>query len=772
MSGTGSQVLPTLASQPMPRRVRDLLESILKVASFDLQRGISAAIIDFEQQLHRHIERTANGADRQRLQQGRAAVERSHGDLARFFLNAVEAELANLHAPQIVRGHLKTLYRTGDELALVNDHEIEETSALTDAATRAELQNSLPLFLLGQRFGVLAARPAFDAETLPIGPQALCRSIRAAVERLGLDVEVRLVFYRSFERHVMPSFGSLVEIINGDLARNGVLPNLKYIPLRARRSEQKPGASIAAAHAAADRRPGAAGRATPASGKSDSDSLREAAELLLAMASTPDPSAGSQGLELLRQLMASRRGLLGKLNPDRSGEGREHQHMVSGNDIQAALRVMQSKPTAPLRGHGRSAARNIGHLKQDLLALLRQLAPDQEAPALADQQHDSLDLLAMLYDNLLKDIDPGSHAAALLAKLQVPLMRVAVQDSTFFTRQEHPARQTLNAVAETGVHWLGDDDSDANLLAQMHSLVDHAVQDYQGDASVFKNVLQELIAHLQILSRKAEVSERRNVEAARGREKLTIAREHAAICIEALIRDHKLPRFTRTMLSQAWADVLALTALRQGQDSPVWLRQLQVAENLIEIAQRPADRQDPHDNDLQREVEDGLSKVGYQGDDVQAIATRLVHPNSSQHDDASSRTELTMRLKARTRLGLELRDRQAHRVALTPEEQAQMQLIQQVPVGSWFEFTGQPGSRAVRRRLAWLSTATGDALFVNQRGQKTAELELEELSRLMVAGRARLVEAEKGTLVDRAWEGVLTALRSFATPERPERVAE
>ena len=43
---------------------------------------------------------------------------------------------------------------------------------------------------------------------------------------------------------------------------------------------------------------------------------------------------------------------------------------------------------------------------------------------------------------------------------------------------------------------------------------------------------------------------------------------------------------------------------------------------------------------------------------------------------------------------------------------------------------------------------------------------------LMVAGRARLVEAEKGTLVDRAWEGVLTALRSFATPERPERVAE
>ena len=76
---------------------------------------------------------------------------------------------------------------------------------LTDAASRAELQHSLQLFLLGQRFGVLAGRPAFDVETLPVGPQALCRSIRRAAERLGLEVQVRLLLYRSFERQVMPA---------------------------------------------------------------------------------------------------------------------------------------------------------------------------------------------------------------------------------------------------------------------------------------------------------------------------------------------------------------------------------------------------------------------------------------------------------------------------------------------------------------------------------------------------------------------------------------
>ena len=111
----------------------------------------------------------------------------------------------------VVRGQMTTRFRRADEMSLVNDQEIEETSALTDAATRAELQNSLPLFLLGQRFGVLAGRPAFDAETLPVGPQALCRSIRRAVERIDLDVSVRLLLYRAFERQVMRDFGSLVE---------------------------------------------------------------------------------------------------------------------------------------------------------------------------------------------------------------------------------------------------------------------------------------------------------------------------------------------------------------------------------------------------------------------------------------------------------------------------------------------------------------------------------------------------------------------------------
>jgi hypothetical protein len=397
--------------------------------------------------------------------------------------------------------------------------------------------------------------------------------------------------------------------------------------------------------------------------------------------------------------------------------------------------------------------------------LLRRVSPDK-APALSEEHSDSLDLVSMLYDNLLKDVQPGSNAAALLAKLQVPMMRVALSDRGFFTRAEHPARQMINTIAETGVHWLADDEPDAQLAAQVHSLVDRAVHEFHGDSRVFQSLVQELLSHLQTVARKAEVAERRHVDAARGKEKLTVAREHAAEAVGAVIKDQKLPRFTRTMLSQAWTDVMALTALRHGEASPAWQRELQVAARLVEIAQLPeGEHADSRDEDLrlQREIEAALTRVGYQGNDVTAIARRLVHPNAPDTDESSSRTELTMRLKARARLGEQVPASKAARIPLTSAETAQLERLAQVPAGTWFEFMTPAGVK-VRRRLAWLSKATGEAMFVNQRGQKNAEYPLEGLARMLAKGQATIVEDDKGQIIDRAWEKVLDALRSFAVP--------
>jgi hypothetical protein len=491
---------------------------------------------------------------------------------------------------------------------------------------------------------------------------------------------------------------------------------------------------------------------------------------MLAMAATNGGAlASDEGYSVLRQLLAGRRQLLGKLNSVRGREGRETaQHAVSANDLQEALRGIQQRPAAPVMSHGKAAPRNIGHIKQDMLALLRRLSPNQEAPVLAEEHNDAIDLVGMLYENLARDIKPTSTVGNLLTKLQVPIVRVALQDQSFFTRQDHPARQMLNAIAETGSNWTNEDESDQALVGQMNSIVDRAISEYRGDPGVFHNVLHQLVGYLQTLARKAEVAERRHVEAAMGKEKLQLARELASESVESLVKGVRLPRFTRTMLSQAWADVMALTALRQGQDSPLWRQQLRVAERLIEIAQRPARApSEAPDPELQREIEEGLGKVGYQESDAGAITRRLLNPNAAEPEDSdSSRTELTLRLKAQARLGEDMQGKKTKSIPLTSSEQVVLERLQALPTGTVFEFMGADGEKS-KRRLAWFSTSTGATLFVNHRGQKFTDLTMDMLARQVAKGEITQVEEQKGSTIDRAWENVLNALRSFAVPEEP-----
>lgn len=805
-----SHPLSTLASRQLPRRVRDLLEGILEFASDELERVIVTSLNELEQQLFKFAEQSRNNTTQHRWLEAQRLVKRTRHDLVPRFLIALESELAELREPQIIRGHMKSRGRSTDELSLVDELEIDETSLLTEISNRAELRNSLSLYLLGQRFGVLAGRPGFDAESLPIGPQALCRIIRAAADCLELESEYRLTFFRAFDRQLLPVYGSLVDTINSYLSKNGVLPHLQYVPMRLRpasqNSPEKPeGESrpnprsfgldigevqvlgLSGDESPVERSPrahlrttanDAANFAAPGAAPASEPGAPARSGRPAAGAVYSGPSTGSgpeisseEGFALMRQLLAGRRQLLEKLNPDRTGGVPHVQHTVSPAQLQNVLGTLQSKASTPVVVNGKQVLRSVSHLKQDLLASLRQSVPENEVPALTDSDSDAIDLVGMLYDNLFKDVRPNSPAASLLSKLQVPLLRVALQDKGFFTRQQHPARQMLNTVAETSAFWLNEDEADEGLIDKMNSVVDRTVSEFNGDVSLFSDLLSDLSSHLQTVSRKAEVAERRHVEAARGKEKLALARERASTAVEALLKQQNLPRFTHTLLSQAWTDVLALTSLRHGEGSEPWKQQLGIAERLIKIARAPASEQAESkqaDPAFEQEIEQALSQVGYQGDEASAIAERLVNPQSGSSDDAASRTELTMRLKARARLGEDLTGKNTKKIPLTPEEQARLEQLKQVQFGSWFDFiTNQQGDK-IRRRLSWYSTVTGHVLFVNHRGQKNTDYTLDGLARLMAKGQLRLVEDEKGTIIDRAWNSVMNALRSFAGQNQPE----
>ena len=201
----------TLASKFMPKRVRELLDGILTRVSKQLDAGLLSAIDEFERRLMHQAEQAQDRDAELRLVDLKHSFNRGQHAVFTRFRAALEAELANLREPQIVRGQVQSKALRSDEMSLVDNLEMDETSVLTDIASRAELRHSLPLYLLGQRFGVLAGRPGFDPETLPVGPKALCRAIRHATEDSGLAEHQRVILFRAFDHHVMREIGGLID---------------------------------------------------------------------------------------------------------------------------------------------------------------------------------------------------------------------------------------------------------------------------------------------------------------------------------------------------------------------------------------------------------------------------------------------------------------------------------------------------------------------------------------------------------------------------------
>src|SRR5690606_20549286 len=155
---------PTLAQRSFPRRVRMLLEGVLEYASDELERGLALTLNEQEQQLFKLAEQARNNDVQARCFESLREIKRGRADVTPRFLISLEASLASLrdpprHGAGFSSQPMPSSLSLG-QLAVVEDVEMDERVVLNEIAGRAEIRNSLVLFLLGQRFGVIAGRPA------------------------------------------------------------------------------------------------------------------------------------------------------------------------------------------------------------------------------------------------------------------------------------------------------------------------------------------------------------------------------------------------------------------------------------------------------------------------------------------------------------------------------------------------------------------------------------------------------------------------------------
>jgi hypothetical protein len=234
----------------------------------------------------------------------------------------------------------------------------------------------------------------------------------------------------------------------------------------------------------------------------------------------------------------------------------------------------------------------------------------------------------MLFEFILQDRNLPAQIQALLGRLQIPYLKVAILDKHLFAQKSHPARRLLDALAEAGKSWSEESDKDHRLHDRVRQVVEAILGDFDDDVGIFERELTNFNGFMEQYHKRAELAEQRAAEATRGREKLQDARRTAAREILQRIEDRNLPPVVHAVLSRPWANYLVLTLLRQGETSDEWKNALRFADEFVWSAL-------PKTTDLERTrlrallpqlekaLRHGLATVAYHDNDVKQLMQEL-----------------------------------------------------------------------------------------------------------------------------------------------------
>ncbi|HET7329201.1 DUF1631 family protein [Dyella sp.] len=747
----------------MSLRARKLIETACILCDHWAEPTLRLCLDRFDKRLYEYAEQSRNHLEQQRCFDSRHLVKQNRNAFVQSFCAKLRESFDRMGEEDEAERAAQAL--SLQSLTLLDRTEHELTAALDKLAARGEAQNGAILSELSYRLAVLVAAPPLEGKQLPVGPQNLARILRATSEPMNLPIEHRLLLLQEFENSVGRTLVSLYEGINAKLLGDGILPRLRAFtvtrPAHGPAYTGSPNATPASASAA------------PAAARSD------------------EPIAV---LETLRDLLARQRA---HPSAAASPAGR----MASPDELQTALSALQQH-MAQVTDRTTRELRSAQRLQEELLYQLNLgLPPGAARTQLTPEQGDTVELVAMLFEQLAQQLHHGPDARALLGNLQLPMLRLAVADREFFDQREHPARQLLGKLAETLDTWVdgANGETDRQLLAKLGQLVERAQQE-PPSAGLYNSLLADIEHHLMQLVRKAQAAERRHVEAMQGRERLEQARRRADELMAERFAIVSPRGLLRTLLERAWTDVLALTLLRHDEHSEAFLHQLRITDQLL--GQFPVN--DPIA--LRQEVEAGLQQIGMHADEAEQVAQRLISVDTPspavskpaapdgappvaeapkpasvpqlepspitapatpapRMTDPPSATDLAIRLKQRQRLG-------EHRAEETAPPSAQAAVVpplglrearihnhlRQLPFGTWFEFTDPATGKTAQQKLAWFSPISGNSLFVNRRGQRNDVMNLQELARAIADGRVRELPAHDENLIDRAWHALTNNL--------------
>ena len=203
-----------------------------------------------------------------------------------------------------------------------------------------------------------------------------------------------------------------------------------------------------------------------------------------------------------------------------------------------------------------------------LVAELRERQQSLKDAASTPQERATVELVALLFQSILTDDRVPAVLRIWFARLQMPVLRVALIEPDFFSGADHPARRLIDRIGACVMGFEGDADVIGTPLeAEIRRIVQVVEAFPDTGRRVFQAVLTEFERFLERYLREHSDAAREGVSLAQQIEQRETLAIQYTIELRKMINDLPVQEGVRDFLFHIWADVLATTAVRHGPKS-------------------------------------------------------------------------------------------------------------------------------------------------------------------------------------------------------------
>ncbi len=222
---------------------------------------------------------------------------------------------------------------------------------------------------------------------------------------------------------------------------------------------------------------------------------------------------------------------------------------------------------------------------------LRQQSAALKNQASTEAEKAIIELVALMFQAILQEdrIPPGVRVW--FARLQMPVLRLALQEPAFFQKLDHPARLLIDRMGSCVMGFDASGISSATLESEIKRVVQVIEQYPETGQKVYAKVYDEFQAFLKQHLTEKPVTQKLVGVAQQVEQKETLAIQFT-IELRNQLKDMPVRDEIRDFLFKVWAEVLALSAVRKGSKHEDTLLLKKAASDLIWAASAKPNRAD------------------------------------------------------------------------------------------------------------------------------------------------------------------------------------